>query len=184
METTQEGAIDPREFRNCLGHFATGVTIITTEVDGQVHGMTANGFMSVSLNPPLVVISVGHKARLNSLLPQSRRYGVSILGEEAEHFSRHFAGRPVEGLSIPFVTKKGMPVLKGAVACLVARVVDIHPAGDHTFYIGQVEYLETNKGRPLLFFAGKYRALDPEARHPMEVWLDDELFFFDPSGGM
>ena len=182
METAQQGAIDPLEFRNCLGRFATGITVITTEVDGQVHGMTANGFMSVSLEPPLVLISVGNKARLNSLLPQSRSYGVSILSENHEHFSRHFAGRPAEGLVIPFVKKKGIPVLEGAAVCLVARVVDIHPVGDHTLYIGQVEYLETNEARPLLFFAGKYRTLNPEPKHPMQAWLDDELFFFDPSG--
>ena len=181
-ETDQTITIDPREFRNCLGRFATGVTVITTEVDGQAHGMTANGFMSVSLEPPLVLISVGNKARLNSLLPQSGRYGISILGETHEHFSRHFAGRPVEGLEIPFVKKQGIPVLEEAVACLVARVVDIHPAGDHTLYIGQVEYLEAKQTRPLLFYAGAYRALDPEARHPMQAWLDDELFFFDPGG--
>ncbi|MCL4296948.1 MAG: flavin reductase family protein [Anaerolineae bacterium] len=184
MDTTQETLIDPREFRNCLGRFATGVTVITTEVDGQVHGMTANGFMSVSLEPPLVLISVGNKARLNSFLPQSMSYGVSILSEQHEHFSRHFAGRPVEGLAIPLVKKKGVPVLEGAAACLVARVVDIHPAGDHTLYIGQVEYLETSETRPLLFFAGKYRMLDPEPKHPMEAWIDHGLFFFDPSGGL
>jgi flavin reductase (DIM6/NTAB) family NADH-FMN oxidoreductase RutF len=182
METAQEVVVDPREFRNCLGRFATGVTVITTEVDGQVHGMTANGFMSVSLEPPLVLISVGNKARLNSLLPQSRSYGVSILSETHENFSRHFAGRPVDGLAIPFVKKRGTPVLEGAAACLVARVVDIHPAGDHTLYIGQVEYLEMNETRPLLFFAGKYRALDAEPKHPMEGWIDHELFFFDPAG--
>jgi len=182
METPEEIVIDPHEYRNCLGRFATGVTVITTVVDGQVHGMTANGFMSVSLEPPLVLISVGNKARLNSLLPQSRSYGVSILSENHEHFSRHFAGHPAEGLVIPFVKKKGVPVLESAAASLVARVVDIHPAGDHTLYIGQVEYLEMNEARPLLFFAGKYRALDPEARHPMQAWLDDDLFFFDLDG--
>ncbi|MBI1882138.1 MAG: flavin reductase family protein [Chloroflexi bacterium] len=165
-----------------MGRFATGITIITTEVDGQVHGMTANGFMSVSLEPPLVVISVGSHARLNSLLPQSGRYGVSILGENHEHFSRHFAGRPIERLAIPFVRKKDIPVLEGAVACLVARVIDIHPVGDHICYIGQVEYLEAREARPLLFYAGKYRTLNPEAKHPMQAWLDDELFFFDPGG--
>jgi len=130
----------------------------------------------------LVLISVGNKARLNTLLPQSGRYGISILTEDHEQFSRHFAGRPVEGLTIPFVRKKDMAVLADAVTCLVARVVDIHPAGDHTLYIGQVEYLETREARPLLFYAGKYRALDPEARHPMQGWLDDEMFFFDPGG--
>jgi flavin reductase (DIM6/NTAB) family NADH-FMN oxidoreductase RutF len=138
--------------------------------------------MSVSLDPPLVVVSIGNQARLNHLLPRSMRYGVSFLREGDEIFSRHFAGRPVEGLQVPFVRKKDMPVLDGAIGCVVARVVDIHPAGDHTFYIGQVEYLEAHAARPLLFFAGQYRALDPEPKQPMEAWLDDELFFFDPGG--
>jgi len=175
--------IDPREFRNCLGRFATGVTVITTELDGQVHGMTANGFMSVSLEPPLVLISVGNKARLNSLLPQSGRYGISILSEVHEHFSRHFAGRPVEGLEIPFVRKKGVPVLEGAVASLVAQVVNVFPAGDHTLYLGQVEHLEWRDDRPLLFYSGKYHQLPPEPLHPMQQWPDEDLFFFQPGSG-
>jgi flavin reductase (DIM6/NTAB) family NADH-FMN oxidoreductase RutF len=180
MDTAEVIPLDPREFRNCMGRFATGVTIITTEVDGQVHGMTANGFMSVSLEPPLVLVSVANKARLNGLLPRSRSYGVSILSENHEHFSQHFAGRPVEGLAIPLVKKRDVPVLEGAAACLVARVVDIHPAGDHTLYIGQVEYIELSETRPLLFFAGKYRTLDPEPKHPLHAWLDEDVFFFDP----
>jgi flavin reductase (DIM6/NTAB) family NADH-FMN oxidoreductase RutF len=183
METAPAAVIDPREFRNCLGRFATGITVITTEVDGQAHGMTANGFMSISLDPPLVVVSIGNKTRLNSLLPQSRRYGVSILGENDEAFSRHFAGRPVEGLEIPFVRKMDMPVLDGAVACLVAKVVEVFPGGDHTLYLGQVEHLEWRDARPLLFYSGKYHQLPPEPLHPMQQWLDDELFFFHPGSG-
>lgn len=183
METAQPLSIDPREFRNCMGRFATGVTIITTEVDGQAHGMTANGFMSVSLEPPLVLISLGNKARLNGLLPQSRRFGVSVLSEKQETLSRHFAGRPVEGLVIPFVRKNDMPVLEGVVACLVAGVVDVFPAGDHTLYLGQVEHLEWRDDRPLLFYAGQYHQLPPEPLHPMQQWQDDEMFFFHRGSG-
>ena len=135
------GAIDTREFRNCCGRFATGITIVTTEVDGTVHGMTANGFMSVSLQPPLILVSLGNQTRLHQLLPQSMRYGVSILGEGQLAFSNHFAGRPDDTLEIPFVRKHAMPLLDGAVAHMVARVVDAHDAGDHTLYIGEVEYL-------------------------------------------
>jgi flavin reductase (DIM6/NTAB) family NADH-FMN oxidoreductase RutF len=183
MEIAPAAAIDPREFRNCLGRFATGVTVITTEVDGQVHGMTANGFMSVSLEPPLVLISIGNKARLNVLLPHSRRFGVSMLNENHEMISRHFAGRPMEGLEIPLVRKRDMPVLEGAVASLVARVVNVVPAGDHTLYLGQVEHLDWREDRPLLFYSGKYHQLPPEPLHPMQQWQDDEMFFFHPGSG-
>lgn len=177
MQTSQEVVFDPREFRNTMGRFATGVTVITTEVDGQPHGMTANGFMSVSLEPPLVLVSIGNKARLNSLLPQSRRYGVSILSEKHEIYSRHFAGRPVEGLHIPFIRKNDLPVLADSIACIVANVVEMIPAGDHTLYLGQVEYLEYQDERPLLFYAGKYRQLDLTAEEK-KGWADDAALFF------
>ncbi len=177
MDATSEFQIDPREFRNTMGRFATGVTVITTEVDGQAHGMTANGFMSISLEPPLVLISIGNKARLNSLLPQSRRYGISILSEQHEIYSRHFAGRPVEGLYIPFVRKKDLPVLADSIACIVAKVVEVFPGGDHTLYLGLVEYLESQEERPLLFYAGKYRQLDLTAEEK-KGWADDAALLF------
>ena len=98
MTENSSAAIDSRALRNACGLFATGITVVTTEVDGDVHGMTANAFMSVSLDPPLLVISVGHKARLHDLLKQTGRYAVSILRHDQEDYSSHFAGWPVEGL--------------------------------------------------------------------------------------
>jgi flavin reductase (DIM6/NTAB) family NADH-FMN oxidoreductase RutF len=180
IDMAQETAIDPREFRNTLGHFATGVTIITTEVEGQVHGMTANAFVSVSLNPPLILVSVDNRARMFNYLMVSGRYGVSILTEEQETFSNHFAGRPVDGLEIPFVKKKGVSLLDGAVAHLVANLVQAIPAGDHTLYLGQVEYLAWQDERPLLFYAGQYRQLNKKPKQPMEEWVEGELLFFYP----
>jgi flavin reductase (DIM6/NTAB) family NADH-FMN oxidoreductase RutF len=177
MGEISEFKVDPREYRNTMGRFATGVTVITTEVDGQAHGMTANGFMSVSLEPPLVLISISNKARLNTLLPQSGRYGVSILSEQHEIYSRHFAGRPVEGLQIPFVRKNNLPVLADSIACIVATVVEIVLGGDHTLYLGQVEYLEYQDERPLLFYGGKYRQLDLTAEEK-KGWADDAALLF------
>lgn len=171
-------AINPREFRNCCGRFATGVTVVTVEHDGLVHGMTANGFLSVSLEPPLIAVSIGHRTRLHTLLPQTMRYGISILSESQTALSGHFAGRPDETLAIPFIRQHDMPLLGNAVAHLVARVVDVHPVGDHTLYIGQVEYLSYEDKRPLLFFGGAYNQLkaDPKPQHSM--WHDNELFFY------
>lgn len=154
--------ITPRAFRDALGRFATGVTVITTESAGQIYGMTANAFMAVSLDPPLVLVSVDHRANMHKRLQEAKRYGISILAHHQADLSNHFARRPVEGLKIPFVEKHGVPVLDGAVAQIIAHIVAIHPAGDHTLYIGQVEHLEWTDEQPLLFFAGQYHHLKIE----------------------
>jgi flavin reductase (DIM6/NTAB) family NADH-FMN oxidoreductase RutF len=153
---------DARQFRGALGRFASGVTIVTTRDSVRTHGMTANSFVSVSLDPPLILISVDNRAAMHALLPVTRYFGVSVLAEDQHPLSNHFAGREVEGLDIPFIDKHDVPVIDGAVAHFVARVVDIHPAGDHTLYVGQVEHFETRDGKPLVFHAGNYRKLHAE----------------------
>lgn len=124
--------------------------------------MTANSFVSVSLTPPLILISVDNRAAMHALLPHTRYFGVSVLAEEQQSLSNHFAGREVEGLEIPFVDKHDVPVIDGAVAHFIARVVDIHPAGDHTLYIGHVEHFEARDGKPLVFHAGNYRKIQAD----------------------
>ncbi len=156
-------SFDAREFRSALGRFATGVTVITTEQDGEVYGMTANAFLSVSLDPPLVLVSVGRHAAMHERLLNAERYGVSVLSQTQAALSDHFARRRGEHPSVEFIEKHGVPALQGAIAYLVARVVDAHPAGDHTLFIGHVEYLEWTDEKPLLFFAGKYHHLKTEA---------------------
>lgn len=147
--------MDAREFRNALGRFATGVTVVTVPNGEGVRGITANAFMSVSLNPPLVVVSIDKKARAHALLLQAERYGVSILREDQEALSNHFAG--LEGGAEPALgTFAGLLVVEGALAHLVCRTVDRHEAGDHTLFIGEVEALRYREGRPLLYFRGKY----------------------------
>jgi flavin reductase (DIM6/NTAB) family NADH-FMN oxidoreductase RutF len=150
---------DTRAFRNALGRFATGVTVITTLHEEHPHGMTANAFISVSLAPPLVLVSLDNRSQMHRILPGVGRFGVSVLAEDQEPFSNHFAGRPQEGLDIPFVERGGVPLIDGAVAYFVARVKDVHAAGDHTLYIGEVEHFEAREDLPLLFHAGKYRRL-------------------------
>jgi len=177
MNASPDGSIDPRQFRNALGRFASGVTVITTEHEGRTHGMTANAFVSVSLDPPLVLVSVDNRAQMHQLLALAPRYGVSVLAEDQEMLSNHFAGRATEGLQIPFVTKHDTPVLDGAVAYLVARVVEAHPAGDHTLYIGQVEYVDWRDDKPLLFYAGKYQQLSVKQPRPTP-WPEDEFSLF------
>ncbi len=151
--------VDPRAFRDTMGRFATGITVVTTVVDNAVHGMTANAFLSVSLDPPLILVSVDKRARMHGFLERSGRYGVSILAAHQQDYSQHFAGRPVEGLELKFVWVRDMPLLAETLGHIVATVVDAHPAGDHTLFIGRVEYLQAFEGDPLIFFRGQYRHL-------------------------
>jgi len=150
-------------FRRTLGMFATGVTILTTRAGDQVHGMTANAFMSVSLRPPLVLISLDRRAKLAGLLHEGTRYGVSVLEAEQAGLSDRFAGRPGDNLPEPsFEIVHETPLVAGAVAHLVARVVRSYWGGDHSLFLGEVEFARYGEGRPLLFHGGRYEKLVPE----------------------
>ena len=150
--------MDDRLFRDAMGKFATGVTVLLTENEGEIHGMTANGFMSVSLNPKLVVISIGHKAKFLEKVAKSGQYTVNILAEDQEYYSRHFAGRP-DG-EVQFSQLANLPVLNDVVAQVACEVVGKHVEGDHTLFIGKVIDLNITDKSPLLFYSGKYRKLE------------------------
>ena len=173
--TTQK--IDTRQFRNALGRFASGVTVLTAEYGGQTHGMTANAFISVSLDPPLILVSLDNRSNMHRILPEVRRFGISVLAEDQDAISNHFAGRPDAGLNIRYVQRNGLPLVGGAVAYFVVDVFDIHPAGDHTLYIARVEHFEANEGRPLLFFGGRYHRMREEKGKPIQ-WPEDEFSLF------
>lgn len=147
-----------REFRQVMGRFATGVTVVTTVERDTVHGMTANGFLSVSLRPPLVLVSLG-RCRMNEMLPRTGRYGVSVLSHDQQHFAAHFAAQKPSPVDPTFSWENGLPLLEGAVAHLVCRVVDVHRAGDHVLWIGEVEYLDHRDNEPLLFYTGRFGTL-------------------------
>jgi flavin reductase (DIM6/NTAB) family NADH-FMN oxidoreductase RutF len=150
---------DSREFRSALGRFATGVSVVTAIADGKTHAMTANAFVSVSLNPPLVLVSVDNRSNMHRILPAAQRYGVSVLAENQRTLSDYFAARAAGRVEVRFISRAHTALLPGAVAYVAAKVVDAHPAGDHTLYIGLVEYCECREDKPLLFYAGKYHQL-------------------------
>jgi flavin reductase (DIM6/NTAB) family NADH-FMN oxidoreductase RutF len=154
---------DPRvALRRTLGMFATGVTIITTRVGEQVHGMTANAFMSVSLDPPLVLISVDRRTKMCGLLHEGSTYGVSVLCETQSTLSDQFAGRTSaeEGSAEPrFDLIHDTPLVGGALAGFVSKVVRSYWGGDHSLFLGRVEYAHTGEGAPLLFHGGRYERL-------------------------
>jgi flavin reductase (DIM6/NTAB) family NADH-FMN oxidoreductase RutF len=146
-------SIDIADLRKTCGRFASGVTIILTE-DEEIHGMTANGFTSVSLDPPLVLISVGNHTRSYERLMHQDHYSVSVLGHEQMVHANHFAGRPTD-LQPQYDRIGGFPVIPGAVARMVCRIVDRHLVGDHTLFIGHVEHLDHCDGLPLVFSSGR-----------------------------
>ncbi len=163
MSTT---SLSPADFRRVVGNFTTGITVVTVEREpGQVHGMTANSFTSVSLDPLLVLVCIDQNARLLSFLKEQGRFGVSILKESQRAVSEHFA-KPLQdpeatkSLGIQFRwTASGIPLLDDALAHLACNVAAQHPAGDHTLFLGEVESMDSNPGEPLLYHRGSYRRL-------------------------
>ncbi|AZG17059.1 flavin reductase [Cupriavidus pauculus] len=149
-----------------MAQFATGVTVISYLADGAPAGMTANAFMSVSLEPPLVLVSVRAASRFHQHMQAGVCYGVNFLADDQRHLSGHFGGRPVDGIEPPFIHRNGTPLLDGSLVHLVARTVDVHPAGDHLLYIAQVEDIRFGSPRgPLLFYGGRYHHMP--TRHPV-----------------
>ena len=146
---------DSRAFRDALGRFVTGVTVVTMEEDGEPRGITVNAFTSLSLDPPLVGVSIDAAAGAHDALMVGERFGVSVLGTGQAATSDHFAGRPDTPLP-SFVRLGQVPVVAGAIAHLDCRIVDRVGTGDHTLFVGEVAALAVAEGRPLTFFRGRY----------------------------
>jgi len=147
-----------------MGGFATGVTIITLDLDGEVHGMTANAFASVSIDPLLVLVCVDHSTRTHAHMHAKKRFGINVLCEDQRAISEYYA-RPARAHEHAEAeagarferTAHGTPMLEGALAYLECRLHSSEEAGDHTIFIAEVEDVVVREGDPLLFFRGKYR---------------------------
>ena len=154
--------ISSDQFRQVMGNFATGITIVTTrDNNGEPRGLTVNSFTSVSLDPVLVLVCFDKNLSSLQAFKDSMRFGVSVLGENQEEASRLFAKRESERpASLYFEGKLGMPLLKNSIAVMECETVATYPGGDHLIFLGEVknaEVLEPN--HPLLYFRGKYRKL-------------------------
>lgn len=151
------------EFRKAMGGFATGVTIITVDLEGEVHGMTANAFASVSLDPLLVLVCVDHSTRTHAHLHAKKRFGINMLCEDQRAISEYYA-RPerthenaeAEAGARFDRTRHGTPILHGSLAYLECKLHSAQVAGDHTIFIAEVEDVVVGEGQPLLFFRGNY----------------------------
>jgi len=161
-----------RRFRDAMGLFATGVTLLTTRApDGSDHGITANSVTSVSLDPLLLLVCVEHASRLHAALLASGTWAVSVLGHDAEQLSRRLARRGhdtadvLAGVPHARGPETGALVLSDALSTFECRTAAAHPGGDHTALIGEVLAVETPRpdAPPLAWHRGRYTAL---AEHP------------------
>jgi len=175
--------LDPRAYRNTIGLFATGVTVVSTQVGETVHGMTANAVTSLSLEPLLLLVAVGKKARLATLLPQATGFTVNILRADQEALSTFFAGgwhqpTPPPFRFVPWDTRPelGTVRLEGALAAIGCTLHSLVDGGDHWIVQGQVVALHQGMEPrlPLLFYGGRYRQLDATV-HPAPVRSDLRL---------
>lgn len=152
-------AFDSSQQRKIFGHFATGVTVVTTDGEGGPHGLTANAVASLSLNPPLVMVAVEKKAQTFGYLKHNRCFAINILRADQEALSRRFATPGPKDFS-DLKLRHGVttaPILAECLAFVDCRVVDVLPGGDHEIFVGEIVAGEIHGGDPLLYYAGRYR---------------------------
>jgi flavin reductase (DIM6/NTAB) family NADH-FMN oxidoreductase RutF len=153
--------IDPYQFRQLLGRFATGVTVLTVATpDGHPMGMTANTLSSVSLHPPLISVCVDHEAELHDVIVSAPEFVVNVLSSPQEALARRFSDKHedrFEGVGYQ-LSAEGLILLDGALAHIICERFAECPGGDHTIVLGRVVGGATSEGRPLLYYRGGYAA--------------------------
>ncbi len=160
-------SVDPNTFRHVVGTFATGVTVITTGRDGKYHGMTANAFMSLALDPATVMVSVEKSANTYPIIDGSGVFTVNVLADDQEELSRLFASKAMqerhslEGLEYA-LGKNGAPLLPDCLAHLQCQTIRKFDGWDHTIFVGEVvEAAVLRDVPPLLYFRSSYRRIEP-----------------------
>ena len=151
--------VSVEQFRQGMAMFATGVTVVSTlQPDGNVHGMTANAFTSVCLEPPLILVSIGHQRNTYGNIQARGRFGINILSLEQELIARYYSldeKGQAEAPDMPWqLNGETSPMLEGALVFMECRVVAKYSHGDHTIFVAEVEQMATQAGRPLLFYEG------------------------------
>jgi flavin reductase (DIM6/NTAB) family NADH-FMN oxidoreductase RutF len=163
---SDNSAIDPRDFRNALGTYATGVTIITAmTADGKPYGLTCNSFASVSLNPPLVLWSLGMFSQGLSIFQNASHFTINVLGASQQELANKFAKSSNDKFAdVAWTPGLGKaPILANCVASFQCRAANRYYGGDHIIFLGAVEAYAYNRTEPLLFARGGYgRFLPPD----------------------
>jgi flavin reductase (DIM6/NTAB) family NADH-FMN oxidoreductase RutF len=158
---------EARAFRDTVGAFATGVTVVTTKLDGHPQGMTLNSFTSVSLDPLLVLVSLAHNTRTLDGCKQSGKMAVNILHRRQQDVALAFAQR---GADFPIehavLDPHGFHSVRHSLAIMRCEIFDIVTAGDHDLVLGEVVHFESSPGEPLIFHRGAFGGLDEDALVP------------------
>nr|WP_063810426.1 flavin reductase family protein [Kibdelosporangium phytohabitans] len=164
--------------RDCLGHFATGVTVVTVGTPGDAHGATVNAFVSVSLDPALVMVSLNRRSQLCARLEDSA-FGVNILAARQRDLGLHFAGASA-GADVPVEWEEFAlaPRLRGCLGFLACSPWAVYEGGDHLLYVGEVRHFDHHDGEPLVFHRGAFRDLHGEP--DPNAWAGS---FDDPAAG-
>ena len=164
LATQNPAAVDERVFRNALGRFASGVTVVTTRLGDRDFGSTVSAFASVSLDPPLVLCCLGRESETGKALLQRNRFAVCLLSSAQLELARRFAA-PLEdrfaGVSMAR-TPDGLPLIAGSLAHLVCSVANRVQAGDHIVVFGAVEAIQAVEGAPLVLYRGSYGSFQVE----------------------
>ena len=169
--------VGPELFRKVMGHFVTGVSVVTTfDPVGRPAGITVNALSSVSLEPPLVVVALDRRRFITPFIHAAGRFAVSILGEDQQALSDCFAGAAVSPGRDDFCGaawtpgSSGLPLLDGAIASLECTVTGSHAVGDHDLFIGRVDALanEEHHPQPLLYYRRRYLRVDRSSTVPVE----------------
>ena len=156
IRDTTGGVIESRHLRRSVGRFVTGVTVVTYESDGRPRGVTVNSFTSVSVDPPLILVSIARTARAAAGLRGSPLV-VNVLAADQHDLARHFAGQYQDGLQIPWSQHHSPPRLRGAVAWIQGQPYAEVEAGDHILFLSRVTSHRTLSKQPLLFQTGGFR---------------------------
>ncbi len=159
-------SVSPLEFRKALGAFATGVTIVTTRAGEVLHGLTANAFCSLSLEPPLVLVCVDKKAQSHNLIITGRCFAINILSARHQSLSERFSQNQLDGnerfAGVAYTQAlTGAPILERVLSWLDCKLVAAHEGGDHTIFVGEVVALGNSEdAAPLLYYRSGYRTLE------------------------
>lgn len=155
--------ISPDEFKDALGRWASGVTVITTRAGERIHGMTVSDFSGASLAPPLATVCAAKESLTTRLIAEGGCFAVNVLAAHQQDLSNRFASKKLEmerfvGLETSEL-ETGAPLIPDALVHLDCRLVATHEAGDHVIYVGEIVASATREGSPLVYWAGAYRTL-------------------------
>lgn len=155
--------IDLDTFRQCLRRWASGVTVVTSRSNGELHGMTVSAFSSVSADPPLVLVCANQSSKTHGVIRGGGIFAVNVLAADQQELSNRFASSKLEGSrfdGVPhFIGESGAPVLEGTIVTLECKLKASYDEGSHTIYIGEVLAAHMTDKDPLVYYAGAYRGL-------------------------